>query len=645
MKLSLNVLNHLGINLYSNVPAVLSEVVANAWDADAEEVNIQIETDKITITDNGHGMTASDINEKFLTVGYRRRDRSDGKITPKLQRAVMGRKGIGKLSLFSIANHIDVFSVKDGDENAFAMDVPEIQKKIESEEGSYNPTELETFPNDLTKGTRIVLTGLKKNVLQSRPALRKRLARRFSVLGSKYKFSIKIDGSPVTIEDRDYFDKIQFLWTFGTDGDEIEPLCKNAEKNEKRDGTVLEGEYTISGWVGTVRESGALKDDYDNLNKILLMVRGKLAQEDVLESFNEGGMYTKYLIGEIHADFLDQDDKEDIATSSRQRIVEDDARYTLLTRFLSKELKNIQNRWTDLRNDEGEKKALEIVAVKNWFDSLPIASRKRAKSLFGKINQLTLDSDEQRKRLFKHSILAFESLRYRENLEMLDQISADNLPAFTEAFANLDDLEATLYYQIVSERVQVIDALQKKVQSNELEKLIQEHVFKHLWLLDPSWERATTSEYMEQQVQKEFDKIDAGLTAEEKAGRLDIKYRTASGKHIIVELKRSGRKLETIELIAQVTKYNDALKKLLSATGRDEPIEIICVIGQELKDWSGPNGRKDSDAMLLIKNARVVMYQQLIDNAYKAYSEFLEKRKDAGRVLAIIRSIDEFELI
>ncbi|MGA9069002.1 MAG: ATP-binding protein, partial [Terracidiphilus sp.] len=158
MKLSLNVLNHLGINLYSNVPAVLSEVVANAWDADAEEVNIQIEADKITITDNGHGMTAFDINEKFLTVGYRRRDRSDGKITPKLQRAVMGRKGIGKLSLFSIANHIEVFSVKDGDENAFAMDVPEIQKKIESEEGSYNPTELETFPNDLTKGTRIVLT-------------------------------------------------------------------------------------------------------------------------------------------------------------------------------------------------------------------------------------------------------------------------------------------------------------------------------------------------------------------------------------------------------------------------------------------------------------------------------------------------------
>jgi len=33
LTLDLNVLNHLGINLYSNVPAVLSEVVANSWDA------------------------------------------------------------------------------------------------------------------------------------------------------------------------------------------------------------------------------------------------------------------------------------------------------------------------------------------------------------------------------------------------------------------------------------------------------------------------------------------------------------------------------------------------------------------------------------------------------------------------------------
>ena len=57
MSLSLNVLNHLGINLYSNIPAVLSEIVANSWDADAENVVISITDKEIIIEDDGCGMT------------------------------------------------------------------------------------------------------------------------------------------------------------------------------------------------------------------------------------------------------------------------------------------------------------------------------------------------------------------------------------------------------------------------------------------------------------------------------------------------------------------------------------------------------------------------------------------------------------
>lgn len=53
MSLSLNVLNHLGINLYSNIPAVLSEIVANSWDADATRVDITISDDEIVIKDDG----------------------------------------------------------------------------------------------------------------------------------------------------------------------------------------------------------------------------------------------------------------------------------------------------------------------------------------------------------------------------------------------------------------------------------------------------------------------------------------------------------------------------------------------------------------------------------------------------------------
>ena len=59
LSIDLNTLNHLGIGLYSNTPAVLSEVVANSWDADAKkvEISINVSAGVITISDDGFGMT------------------------------------------------------------------------------------------------------------------------------------------------------------------------------------------------------------------------------------------------------------------------------------------------------------------------------------------------------------------------------------------------------------------------------------------------------------------------------------------------------------------------------------------------------------------------------------------------------------
>ena len=82
----------------------LTEAVANAWDADAAtvEIHIDVENDAITIVDDGIGMSVKDMNEKYLRVGYRRReeDTLHGRLTAK-GRPAMGRKGLGKLSLFS----------------------------------------------------------------------------------------------------------------------------------------------------------------------------------------------------------------------------------------------------------------------------------------------------------------------------------------------------------------------------------------------------------------------------------------------------------------------------------------------------------------------------------------------------------------
>ena len=43
------------------------------------------------------------------------------------------------------------------------------------------------------------------------------------------------------------------------------------------------------------------------------------------------------------------------------------------------------------------------------------------------------------------------------------------------------------------------------------------------------------------------------------------------------------------------------------------------------------------------KHIRVVLYQELIENAERSYSAFLEKRKEAGRIFELIQKIDNPE--
>lgn len=668
--LSLNVLNHLGLNLYSNVPNVLAETVANSWDADAERVDVDLypEEGKITIRDDGHGMTEDDVNNRYLHVGYRRReDENRPSVTPKHGRPVIGRKGIGKLSLFAIANTVDVYTKKDDEENAFRMEVQEIKDAIRAAEensesgddqnsGRYHPEVLTDFPADLDdqeSGTKIVLSELKKNIYQAEEPLRKRLARRFSVAGPKYDFIVSVNGDEITVADRDYFHKLQFIWKYGDQpeyGDEdvtYGNLCPNLDADPIERDNETEADRTLEGWIGTVPEPGDLRvnygtDESDDLNKISLIVRGKMAKEDLLEDYHQSRNYINYVVGEIRADFIDQDDLPDIQTTDRDSIYEESDRYSDLIDFLEDELNYIRDKWDDLRSEQGTDEAREIEPINTWYETLSPDNRDRAKTLFGKINTITTDSTEERRNFFKFGVLAFERLRYKENLRKIEQISPGDLEAVSDIFLELDDLEATLYYQIVKQRIEIIEKLEEAVDDDAKEDVLQDHLFDHLWLLDPAWERATDSQFMEKRITTTFkDEIDAELSDEERRGRIDIKYRLTSGRHVIIELKRASRIVSSYELAEQASKYRDTLKKILRDRGRgDEAVEVVSVVGRDLQDWEGDETRKESEEMLAAKDVRVIKYDELLDNAYRAYEAFMNEQEKVGMVSRIIEQLD-----
>lgn len=641
MTLDLNVLNHLGINLYSNIPAVLAEAVANAWDADAETVCIDVDKDgqKVVITDDGHGMSDDDINEKYLRIGRNRREGRDA-VTPTHRRPVMGRKGIGKLSLFSIADTIEVQSAKNEKRNGFTMSLPDIKSVIEGKVGgdTYEPVPLPPDQIDVQQGTKITLRNLHKRLFNVETHLRRRIARRFSVIGSEHSFAVHINGDKVGVTDRHYYPMLEFVWHYGEYGKQCLGQCKNVSESEQRD------VKCFSGWIGTVKTPSQLKDGDESLNRILVLSRGKLVQEDILESLDEAGIYTKYVIGEVLAESLDQDNEEDIATTSRQALMEDDERFLQLKKELVGELSHIREAWTQLRNKGGKKAALENPAIEEWFNGLSRDNKNRAERIFGKINQMTIDRPQERTTLFKHGVLAFETLKAKENIDALNKITGENIVQFGEVFGTQDELEATFYYQIAQGRIHVVRALQEMVDENMREKIIQQHVFDHLWLLDPSWERATATEYMEQQVSTAFKNVDARLSDEEKSGRVDIRYRTTAGKHVIVELKRARVRTNTSQLLEQVDRYRNALWNLLEESGKRNPrIDTVCVVGKTLRDWETPARRRESEQALQARDIRVLTYQELIENAYKAYKDFLERSKEAGRIIELLDRIEDVE--
>ncbi len=650
MTISLNALEHLGMNLYSNVPSVLSEIVANAWDADASKVTINLDKNSgvITIDDAGLGMSRDEVIDRFLNVGFKRRALL-GPVTPK-GRAPMGRKGIGKLSTFSIARVVEVYTMRNGECTAFRMDRDTIRDQIESGTRKlYEPEELSDWPEGHQEGTRIVLSELSRNLTGMTDAsLRRRISRRFSIIGPRNGFQVFVNGEEITPEDRGYQKVLEYVWTYGDQGEFLSGAA-NLEKPAFDRGAEVAAQLketglSLNGWIGTVGSPGQLKDEEgDNLNRIAIFMRGKLAQEDVLGSFGMKEIFADYLVGELHCDALDSDDAQDMATSSRQTLKEDDARYHVLRKVVLAELRHIAGQWSDLRREGGTKLARSVPAVSAWLDGLEGETKKRAQKWVGRLNEIRTDRDTDRKELLKASILAFESYRQREQLDRLDDLSPESVGVLLPIFREIDNLELSYYGQIVNLRLGVVKKLQEMLTEDVKEKVIQEHVFNHLWLIDPSWERAKGTEHLETQIGKFLNEDTGGLNEEEKRARIDIAYRTASGSHVIVELKKASVATPIDRLVAQVRKYREGVRKILDKSDhRNWPIQIIVLVGKPPPEWSGTHGQKDVAAALGAVDARLVFYDQLVDNAQKSYADYLEAHKKVDRLWDVFRSIDEF---
>lgn len=642
MSISLSVLNHLGIGLYSNVPAVLSEIVANAWDADAENVNVEINADEDTICiyDDGHGMTQDDINKKYLTVGYQKRSSEPNNgITPKFKREPMGRKGIGKLSVFSIADVVEVYSVRNGQVNGLRMNSEEIKRLISSQSGEvYYPTPIDPSEVSIDSGTLIKLTKLKKRVSTTEVNLRKRIARRFSVIGNKHNFSVSINGEEITAKERDYYRSIQFVWGIGESGNEHIERCVNRQYHNTLSSVVDENHgYEISGWLGTFRKYD--KADKES-NAVVIFSHGKLVHENILENLKEGRIFLEYLTGEIDADFLDDDPNNDIVTSNRQQVNEDSERFKALLRHIESLIKNIGRSWTNLRNEQGAEDALSSKpSIRKWYESLKGDRQKSAKRMLGSIENADWTDNETKRQIYKSALVGFHRLELTDQLSLLNELeSQKDFELFSKTFGDVIELERVSFHEIAKVRLNIIARFKSIIDEDKKERVIQQHLFKALWLLDSSWDQPANEGRMEEQIATEIAEAVNVLTEEEQRGRLDIRYQRISGKHVIIELKKYSVHVDFYALMKQTKKYHSGVTKAINLRYPNEinVVEVIAVVGRLPKEYDN-EGQQQMSA----QNTRITTYDQLIENAMRSYQEYLKAGERISDLVSMLSEVDK----
>ncbi len=395
------VLRLLGAQLYGDTPSIISELVQNAYDADAKNVWITINTvDEVTIVvqDNGIGMTPEEVNSRFLNIGQDRR--STYPESPS-GRKVLGRKGIGKLAVFSLAKVVDVYSRTANETAACRLDFDAITLHNEDPIALDEKTIVfeKEFLSESGTGTKIILRNIQKDVSRSLNYIVNRLLRTFDVNSDDFKVFVRRNTDAfkeLSRKELDFFSYMDTVITFGEEFvSKIDLIKKNdisdrykytkryedlcGEKKfqimpyqidvlDKNGGSVKRNFY-FYGWIGTIHERPSFKkfvaETYEEEgktkfevsltdNRVTVFSRGKIGEFDILPKTQTNRIADAYVIGEIYADIFEDDDLADMAISNRRGYDETDQRYVQLVRIITEVVSFITRRKEEIQKIKKE---------------------------------------------------------------------------------------------------------------------------------------------------------------------------------------------------------------------------------------------------------------------------------------------------
>lgn len=514
LRISRLTVDKLGVKLYDKVSAVVAELVANSYDADAEKVTIRLPLSTrlaykdekgrtvdrgytIEVEDDGHGMTPDEAIDFYLQVGRDRRQHEEqGARSRHKKRPVMGRKGIGKLAPFGICRIIEVISAG-GDETPqgylvahFSMDYDEIlsdtDERVKLKAGEFDMTYRKE------SGTLIRLKAFSRKVVPDADVFHRQLAARFSFGDPKFDMWIEDNRRPES-----HCEKVEPLSIPVVEETRIDLSTRPVTTDDGQ-------ELPVTGWLAMA------KDPYkhEEMAGVRIYTREKLAAttRDFEQPAGFTGEFTirSYLVGEVVAEWLDLDDGEDLVRSDRQGILWDSDYGRALRKWGANLIKEIGAKSRAPRREKTQKRFLEISGLEDRArDRYPQKEVVEAAidlgSRFGAFAAEDELEDEVYVEDLAEIILSVAPHRalidaFQDFAKLADrgEVSMDDL---LDLFGKTRLAELASYGQIATERVKSIRELEKLVFSTApSESDFQKLIARAPWLIEPTWSVITRNQ-------------------------------------------------------------------------------------------------------------------------------------------------------
>lgn len=662
-----NSVTHLGRNLYNSTPPALAELVANSYDAYATSCHIILDQalKQLIIADNGKGMSIEEIEDKYATIGKKKTPENTNFGLNK--RRSMGKKGIGKLASFSIGEEYVVYSKTESDDQWLEFTLVYSEMIGEDIEYPVDVSYRDKLPDGLNKfddydhGFIVVIKNLRRKITTSTISNTKmQLSRRFYLNSNNAQFTISLNDAELDLSTNDYYQFMELIYYFGYTDQEINDIFEsdNIEKRLYNSSDPSVNNYIIDnkikGWIGSVTQPKHLKDPTtgNNNNNIIVYMNGKIADEDIMKNNASSRIANQYIVGEIQADNLDDQEYLDPVTSSRQGLdssideVQD----------LIKNIETIRNfvieQWNDFRNrkavDSLPERIRNHVSYKEWLHNLDEKEQKLNNKLINLIAP-TLDaegsgidlSDKSVESMVTAIANVINNVEISELSSLLGSTDDNEVKVIGELLNSLmhkvEQEENLSHVGLIKSRLEVIETLARLMDDPKtLEKHLDEHLSDNPWLIDPYWniDRSQPEENIERFKQQYFKSINSD--GEVQRNFLDMLVFVAEEDlPIIVEYKKNMAtgyaNVSFTDIYDQIDRYREAVIQnydgsLSSRDIKETDIKAIFIISED----TGPQGSgnkielKDNQLEILKNNnIKILKYNEILNNARNLYNGHL----------------------